>query len=295
MRETTGSNNLAGLHSDVTTELFDWSWCNEPLSDHGAGIHDQSETVERPLIQVAPKNAGERRGRWSKNWTRSLDLVPYGIESFPPLLARMSTEQWQTPSAVDLTEPNLDQPVLQTFHRDKADQAVAGELHDEAIDDLITERTTEQQWMRKSGKIGSASHVRRSTTFPDKRRPYSSMVDLTLFLRKKAFRNKHSLTEHSLSAETDEADSASVSKNRSGLSSSQSDCGMKGREQFGVPMPTYSIAPHQGDNGLQYLASTMDASCTVRSVEVLPQGDDGPVSCKACDGYGRATSVDWIG
>ena len=137
-----------------------------------------------------------RGGRWSKSWGRYPRNTAQGIESFPPLLERGSTFEWRKTPLVDINDPDAGPSDEVTPRKETTDKDIAEATEEAQVKKIglplrdprsATNHVTWNCGERKT-TLGTSSHHRRPSAGPHQQEPYTSLVDLSKSLSRKASR-----------------------------------------------------------------------------------------------------------
>ena len=290
-------------HHKTPVEMLEWSWdIQQPSSEEGAMsghlANNQSVALENT------QGRKRRPGRWSKKWAPYSDSNVSGIESFPPLLARLSTEQWQTKQPVDLNDPNPETQISLLAGDEASIQSEPIGTVNEGEEDFEMPKSPERSKSFKVGAgIGANSHVRRPSSSVYQQSPYGYMMDITRTLSRKASIIRQSLSGQPVSTDRANCRKESTVTERGLLLCPSAPCAhlthsMGGIEALDVLTPERSIMPRGNSAKVQhYVSDSPDtAHNKLRLVQVAGEGDDEVKAgiCKRCKAYGSAASVDWI-
>ena len=190
------SNHTTKLPSpQVPAGILDWDW-------QAWGHRKEKAIASRAWAgdRISPAGKKPSRitqpGRWSKKWKAHLDNETGVIESFPPLLARLSSEHWQTKQPVDLNDlTHIDSGLTQGKNEELSPVESGGitEVDEEMC--LVKLDTSERLRHSKVGTaIGSSSHTRRPSVQQQPQITYQSVMELTNALSRNASSIRQSLS-----------------------------------------------------------------------------------------------------
>ncbi|MCJ1398906.1 hypothetical protein MMC11_002107 [Xylographa trunciseda] len=191
-RDTEVSGNIEGPHA--LQKAADRSrTTQEADKDYKKAIGRSAigEALEGEAISCTK---AKKCGRWSKSWGTNISNSMQGVESFPPLLERGSTYEWRKVPLVDINDPiagRSDEPAPETNSVNKNSVEAMKVAQDEQTD-LVSMKQSDAADHRSwaGGKLGIAlgtsSHHRRPSAGPHQQGPYSSLVDLSKSVSRRA-------------------------------------------------------------------------------------------------------------
>ncbi|MCJ1392188.1 hypothetical protein MMC18_005055 [Xylographa bjoerkii] len=186
--DTEVSSVLEGVHT--LREAAGQLWTTQQVDRDSENV-TETPAVEDALEGKAPSRTKSKRGgRWSKSWGRNISTSTQGIESFPPLLERGSTFEWRKAPLVDINDPiagrsNAVAPKTNTVGKKRG---------------RVTEDAQDGTWTngQPGTALGTSSHHRRPSAGPHQQGPYSSLVDLSKSVSRRASAISHSLSDKAL-------------------------------------------------------------------------------------------------
>ena len=153
-------------------------------------VADQTPPIGRRLSRKT------QPGRWSKKWKARLDYEAGVIESFPPLLARLSSEQWQTKRPVDLDDLTHGSSGLTLEDNEDFAPLESGDTMKRGVE-AYPAKLDASEMLRHSKfgtAMGSSSHARRPSALQQQQTTYQCVMELTNTLSRKASGIRQSLS-----------------------------------------------------------------------------------------------------
>ncbi|MCJ1438584.1 hypothetical protein MMC27_007974 [Xylographa pallens] len=196
--DTEVSSNIEGAYASEEAAGRLWSSQQE---DSNLRSVIETAIIEGALPgKMSPCTKSKRGGRWSKTWRANISNSMQGVESFPPLLERGSTYEWQKAPLVDITAPSAGRSGEMVEKTDiigtEASQAQPT-IHAPRKQSSTTHHGT---WTngQLGTALGSSSHHRRPSVGPHQQGPYSSLVGLSKSVSRRASQITHSLSDKAL-------------------------------------------------------------------------------------------------
>ncbi|MCJ1290328.1 hypothetical protein MMC34_001864 [Xylographa carneopallida] len=191
--DTDGANALQ--------EVARQPWTVEQADSNLENVNERA-AIEEPLKTKKPSRTTSRRGgRWSKSWRADISNSIQGVESFPPLLERGSTYEWRKVPLVDIDDPTAGQSILPL-----PSTTTPGNPNPEPTNEVPANHAPPAPRKPSSTHLGAAlgtsSHHRRPSTGPHHQGPYSSLVDLSKSVSRRASQLTHRLSDRALDWES---------------------------------------------------------------------------------------------
>ncbi|MCJ1285587.1 hypothetical protein MMC26_004928 [Xylographa opegraphella] len=187
-------------------EVADRSWTREEPAGNPEDVIERTAIEEGLHNETLSCTASKRDGRWSKSWRANISNSMQGVESFPPLLERGSTYEWRKFPPVDIDDPAAGQNV-----QSASKTSIIGNTNPGTTNE-VQERQTSPSSSKPSSTahhgtwthghlgtaLGTSSHHRRPSIGPHQQGPYSSLIDLSKSVSRRASQITHSLSDKAI-------------------------------------------------------------------------------------------------
>ncbi|MCJ1415275.1 hypothetical protein MMC32_001607 [Xylographa parallela] len=197
-RDTEASRNIERAYA--SEEIAGRSWSSQQEDSSSRSVIETAAIGEAFEAEMPSRTKSKRGGRWSKSWRANINNSMQGVESFPPLLERGSTYEWQQAPLVDITEPSAS-PSGQSASK-TTNISTAETQQKQPTPATRKPSNTTHHGIQTHGQLGTAlgssSHHRRPSTGPHQQGPYSSLVDLSKSVSRRASQITHSLSDRAL-------------------------------------------------------------------------------------------------
>ncbi|MCJ1320571.1 hypothetical protein MMC15_005911 [Xylographa vitiligo] len=214
------SSNTDGAHA--LQEVAGPPWTSKQAQNNLESMAERTAIQDAMQSEMPSRSMPKRAGRWSKSWRASSSNSMQGVESFPPLLERGSTYEWRKAPLVNIDDPTAGQSAP-SVSASRTNSETTNEAQEQQTNPTPRKQScTAHHGPRTNNHLGTglgtSSHHRRASTGPHLPGPYSSLVDLSKSVSRRASQITHSLSDKALDWAADRHEPRRSSKSADPLS-----------------------------------------------------------------------------